>query len=97
MDKIKLYKPIMVDGKEVKELAPDFENLPTGSSAKAMSFLGNRKYIVVMPDTDMEYNSMLTAMAAGLAPEDAWALHDKDKRRLAREATSFFLSDSEEP
>lgn len=94
---IALFKPIMVDGKEVKTLTLDFDGLPTEANSRAMRFLTGRNYTPTIADTDTELNAMLAAMSAGLAPEDAWALHLKDKRRLAREAISFFLNDSTEP
>ncbi len=94
---IKLYKPIMVDGKEVKTLEPDFENMPSGTSMRASRFLQGRGYNVTLSATDEQLNAIIAAMAAGLAPEDAWALHDKDKRRLAGEALAFFLDTSAEP
>jgi hypothetical protein len=94
--KVKLYKPVTVDDKEIKELSIDFENMPSGTSQRATKFLTSRNYIATMPDTDTEVNAMIAGMAAGLSPEDAYTLHDKDKRRLAREAMSFFLDNSEE-
>ncbi len=93
---IKLYKPIMVDGKEVKTLEPDFDSLNNGTMDRAQKFVQARNHIVVLAATDETYNGIVGALAAGLAPEDAWALHPKDMRRLAGETMAFFQNDSAE-
>jgi hypothetical protein len=96
MDKIKLYKSITIDEKEVKEITPDFENLPSNAIARAQTFLGQRQYQVMNPSNDPEMHSLICGLAADIAMEDAYRLHPKDKMKLATASIIFFNTDSEE-
>lgn len=96
MDKIKLYKPIMIDEKEVKEITPDFDNLPSNAIARTQTFLAQRQYQVINPSNDVEMHCLMCGLAAGIAMEDAYRLHPKDKMRLATASVVFFNSDSED-
>ncbi|HYE80877.1 MAG TPA: hypothetical protein VEG39_01785 [Clostridia bacterium] len=96
MDKIKLYKPITIDEKEVKEITPDFDSLPSNAIARAQTFLAQRQYPVMNPAGDVELHCLFCGMAAGIAMEDAYRLHPKDKLRWAEASVVFFNSDSED-
>lgn len=96
MDVIKLYKPIEIDGKEVKEVTPDFDNLPSNALAKAQTFLNQRRYQVLNPAADIEMHCLICGMAAGIDEQDAYRLHPKDKMRLATASVVFFNEDSED-
>lgn len=96
MKAIKLYKPIIIDGKEVKEIAPDFENLASNAIARAQNFMLKQQYQVINPSNDIEMHSILCGMAAGLTPEEVFGMHPKNKFVMAFESVNFFGSDSEE-
>lgn len=96
MNKIKLYKPIEIDGKEGKEIAPNFDNLPSNAIARAQTFLARRQYQVMNPAADVELHCLLCGLAADISLEDAYRLHPKDKLRLAEASVVFFNSDSED-
>lgn len=96
MNKIKLYKPIEIDGKEVKEMTPDFDSLPSNAISRAQNFLLQRKYQVNNPGIDVELHCLLCGLASDVAFEDSYRLHPKDKMRLAAESITFFNTDSED-
>ena len=96
MDKIKLYKPIIIDEKEIKEITPDFDTLPSNAFARAQSFLGQRQYQVNNPAGDVDLHCLFCGMAAGISMEDTYRLHPKDKLRWAEASVVFFNSDSED-
>lgn len=94
--KVKLYKAIMVDGKETKELEFDFENLPSNAITRATMFLNKQRYAVVNPAMDIELHNLLFGIAAGLALGDAYNLHPKDKMTTAAQSVTFFNDTSED-
>jgi hypothetical protein len=96
MEDIKLYKPILIDEKEIKEITPDFDSLPSNALSKAQNFLLKCKYQVINPAMDIDLHCILCGMAAGIAAEDSYRLHPKDKMRLAAESITFFNTDSED-
>lgn len=88
--KIKLYKSIKIDGKEIKELKADFEGMPSNAIARATTFLARQQYPVTNPSIDVELNSLIFGISAGLVPEDAYRMHPKDKMAAAGDVILFF-------
>ena len=96
MNKIKLYKPIKIDGKEVKELTADFDKLPCNANVRATSFLAQNRYGINNPLNDIELHNLFFGIASGLMLEDAFTLHIKDKMAAAMVSMTFFNTDSED-
>ncbi len=92
----KLHKPLKIDGKEVKELKYDFDELPSNAISRATTFLTKAKIPVANPVVDIELNALLFGIACGLHENDAFRMHPKDKLRGAALSMNFFHYDSED-
>ena len=96
MPKLQLKKPFLLDGKEVTEIEYDLESLTGKDVNHASMELKKRSIIISTPEIDMDYHSMIFAIAAGISFEDVQRLPLKDFNAACSEVQRFFLSDTEE-
>lgn len=94
---LKLYKPITVDGNEMKELEYDFDNI-TGvamESAKKM-LIQNGIVSNNMSEMDSSFHAAVFSIAAGIDYNDMQRLHGRDYMKAANLVRNFFFLNAEE-
>lgn len=96
MDKLKLYKPIEIDGKLVKEIEYDFDSVTGKSIEDACKALTKGGNVILAQETDPVFHAHIFANAAGIAYEDMKLLHAKDYTRATTLVRDFFYIASEE-
>jgi len=99
---LKLSKPVMINGSEVKELPYDFENM----TAKDKLDAGKKMKVAQIPisnveELDSDYHFFLFVQAVCKADSsidinDVMRISAKDAREAGKLARSFFYFDSEE-
>jgi tetrahydromethanopterin S-methyltransferase subunit H len=98
---IKLSKPIMINGSEVKEIPYDFENLTAQHKQNAGKKYKQAGNVVTVQETDPDYHLYIFAEAAALAnPEidmsDILRMSARDASKAERVVRDFFFLNSEE-
>ena len=96
MSKIKLYKPVTIDGEEKTELEFDLDNLMADSVEQAIKTLGKKGHIVTVQETDPILHATLFAIAAEIDYTDMTRLHAKDYLKAGIEVRNFFFIDLED-
>lgn len=96
MPKLKLHKPIEIDGKEVNEIEYDLETV-TGKDiediCKALTKNGN---VILAQETDPVFHAHVFASAAGIAYEDLRRAGGKDFAKATTLVRDFFYMTSED-
>ncbi|WP_141722835.1 phage tail assembly protein [Cellulosilyticum sp. I15G10I2] len=98
---LKLSKPIMVNGEEVKELKYDFENMTARDKINVGKRIKQDGVPVSVEELDTDYHMYLFAGAVVKANEDmdisdVMRLSAKDIQKGAALARNFFYLNSEE-
>lgn len=96
MGKLKLYKPINIDGKPVSEIEYDFDSVTGKSIEDACKALTKTGHIILAQETDPVFHAFLFADAAGIAYEDLKRMHAKDYMKATTLVRDFFYIASEE-
>lgn len=93
MAELKLKKPFDLDGEKVDSISYNMDDLKGNDIEKAITDLGNKGIVVVMPESDQRYHAMIFAIAAGMAYEDVLRLPMKDFRAATAAVRDFFLEE----
>jgi hypothetical protein len=96
MEKMKLSKPIMIDGVETKEIAYDFENMKGNAIENAYKMLTSRGHVVTMQESDPVLAAAIFAESAGIAYEDVLRMNAKDYSLAGRMVRNFLFAESED-
>ena len=101
METLKLRKPIMVDGEEIKEIPYDFENMTAKDKINASKKMKTSGTMISVEELDSDYHLYLFAEAATKANSkidisDIMRISAKDAHKASSAARSFFYLDSEE-
>lgn len=96
MDKLKLYKPVEIDGKIVKEIEYDFDSVTGKSIEEACKALMKTGNVILAQETDPIFHAHVFADAAGIAYEDMKLFHAKDFMKATTLVRDFFYMSSEE-
>ncbi|WP_041272387.1 hypothetical protein [Desulfitobacterium hafniense] len=96
-----LSKPIMIDGKEVKELPFDFENMTAKDKLNAGRKMKTDGIPNNVEELDTDYHLYLFAEAvckadSSIETADVLRISAKDARKAAAVARNFFYYGSEE-
>ncbi len=96
MDKIKLSKPIMINGKEVKEIAYDFDNFTAQDKLNAGRKYKSQGGIISVQETDSDYHLFIFAEAASKVNSeiditDILRMNAKDSAKAESIVRNFFF------
>ena len=86
-----LKKPVMIDGREVKEIKYNVEKLTGASIEKAIKDLAKRKIGVVMPESDTLLHCQLFAYASNLDYTDIQRFSMSDYINAISIIRGFFM------
>lgn len=97
---LKLTKPIMVDGKEVKELPYDLENLTARDKLNASKYMRADGIAPTVEELDSIYHLYIFAEAvkkvdSKIDTADVLRMSAKDSSKAAALVRNFFYLDSE--
>lgn len=90
-NRLKLTKPIMIDGEEKKYIDYNTDNLTGGSIEKAIQSLQQRQMVVITPELDTPFHAHLFAIASGLDYTDIQRLSMKDYVAATGIIRDFFI------
>lgn len=93
---LKLYKPVMIDDEEKKEIPYDLDSLTASSVINAVKKLGKSGHVVTVQETDLMLHAALFADAAGIDYIDVQRFHAKDFSKAGRLVRDFLFLDSED-
>lgn len=93
MAELKLKKPFKLDGEDVTALKYDLDELTGADIERAISELGKRNIVPIVPETDKRYHAMLFAVNTGIAYEDLNRLPARDYTAVTTAVRDFFLED----
>lgn len=101
MDKLKLRKPIKINGKEVTEISYDFDNFTAKDKMNAGKKYKKDGGIISVEELDPDYHLYVFAEAAAKVDKsiditDILRLNAKDSTRAESLVRDFFFLDSEE-
>lgn len=90
-NRLKLSKPIMLDGEEKNYIDYNTDNLTGGSIEKAIQELAKRQRVVVALEIDTPLHAQLFAIASGLDYTDIQRLSMKDYVKATGIIRDFFM------
>lgn len=93
MAELKLKKPFKLDGEEVSTLNYDLDELTGADIERAITELGKRNIVPLVPETDKRYLAMLFAVNTGIAYEDINRLPARDYSAVTTAVRDFFLEE----
>ncbi len=102
MDILKLRKPIMVNGSEVKEIKYDFDDLTAQDKMNAGKAYKKSGNVISVQELDSDYHLFIFAEAVAKANPDidqkevVLLLGAKDAARAEKLVRDFFFLDSED-
>ncbi len=101
MDTLKLSKPIMINGEEVKELTYDFEEMTAQDKLKAGQKYKKAGKVIQVEELDSDYHLYLFVEAVlkanpGMDSTDVLRISAKDSAKAEAKTRDFFFIDSEE-
>lgn len=101
MNALKLSKPLMVNGIEVKEIKYDFENMTAQDKLNAGKTYKKAGNIVNVEELDCDYHLYIFAEAAskvneGMDPTDVLRISAKDSAKAEKLVRDFFFLGSED-
>jgi hypothetical protein len=101
MEILKLSKPIMVNGNELKELAYDFENMTAQDKLNAGKNYKKAGNVISVQELDSDYHMYIFAEAAaksneGLDINDVLRMSAKDSAKAEGLVRDFFFLSSED-
>jgi hypothetical protein len=96
LKKIKLSKPIEIDGELKNVIEYDLESLTGNVVENAMKSLQKKGYVPTVQELDPVMHGHIFAEAAGLDYEDIKRLSAKDYLKAVSAVRDFFLEDSED-
>lgn len=101
MDKLKLSKPILINGNEVKELPYDLENMNARDKLNAGKEYKKNGGAIAVEELDSDYHLFLFAKAvskadANIDTNDVLRISAKDATVADKIVRDFFYLDSED-
>jgi hypothetical protein len=96
VSKLKLSKPIDIDGELKSKIDYDLEELTGDAVENAMKSLQKKGYVPTVQELDPLLHGHIFAEAAGLDYEDIKRLSAKDYLKAVSAVRDFFLEDSED-
>jgi hypothetical protein len=90
MEKLKLRKPIEIDGKTVNEIEYDFESVTGSDIEKVCKSLVPEGYVVLAQETDPVLHAHIFAEAAGIDYKDMLRFSGKDYTKATNLVRDFF-------
>lgn len=91
MAELKLTKPFKLDGEEVTVLNYDLDELTGADIERAITELGKKNIVPIVPETDKRYHAMLFAVATGIDYNDLNRLPARDYANMTTAVRDFFL------
>lgn len=94
MEKIKLAKPIKIDGKEVKEIEYDLEAVTVQEYKNIIQRMAKQGIVVAAAELDPNFQQEYFAKAAQLPATELNRLHIRDFMKITGEVRNFLLENS---
>ncbi len=101
MDKLRLSKPLMINGNEFKEIPYDFDEMTAQDKLNAGKEYKKAGNVISVQELDSDYHLYIFAQAAAKAspeiePMEVLRMSAKDAARAEKRVRDFFFIDSED-
>lgn len=88
---IKLSEPVMIKDQEVKELEMDFTKVTGRVLTDCSNTMRDMGHVVIVPQTDMEYQAMIASKVIGIPFDDVLDLPAADFMKIITATRSFLM------
>lgn len=93
--KIPLSKPLLADGKELKEIDLDLANAPGNTVRRADAIMTNRRYVPQFKQNDTFYCGTIASLVTGIKYEELEGLPLGDFNLICNAVAGFLLNSQE--
>lgn len=93
---LKLSKPFLFDGKELKEIEYDLESVSPRMFKIILNRLGKQGIVVAVPELDPNFQEELFSRASGIPVTELDKLTLRDFNAACAAVRGFFMSDSDD-